>query len=349
MGPLLKKDKFKLMKTIIISALLIVSASGCSILPKEEGALKPPLVKPVKPNYELYKVKLGNISKTMKGNATFVSSHKENLFFFESGNRLKALLVSTGDHVKKGQVVAELETGELEARVQQQQLSLEKARIILQEQKKTNAGDDLAVRLKTIDVQSAQIQMDLLQNQLNKSKLLSPLDGVVSYTSDVQKGDMIGAYQPIITIQDPTQVHLIYEAGSSGDIVGVNQNMDVELTINNDKFKGKVVQTPSTAPIVSDKNIQDHISKTIVIKPETGDKSFELGQQAEFIIVLEHKENVLTIPKAGLRNFVGREYVQVLDGESRKEIDVEKGIVSPTDVEIRGGLKEGQQVILSDS
>jgi RND family efflux transporter MFP subunit len=349
MGLLLKKDKFKLMKTIILGCLLAAAASGCSFLPKEEGTLKPPLVKPVKPNYELYQVKPGSISKTLKGNATFVSSHKENLFFLQSGSRLKALLVNSGDQVKKGQIVAELETGELEAQVQQQQLSLEKARIILQEQKKSNAGDDLAVRLKTIDVQSAQIQMDLLQNQLNKSKLFSPFDGVVSYISDVQKGDMIGAYQPVVTIQDPTKVQLLFEAGSSGDLAGVNVNMAVELTMNNDKFKGTVVQTPLTAPIVSDKSIQERLSKSIVISPDLGDKSVELGQQVEFTIVLEHKENVLTIPKAGLRTFIGREYVQVLDGESRKEIDVEKGIVSSTDVEISSGLKEGQQVILSDS
>jgi hypothetical protein len=45
---------------------------------------------------------------------------------------------------------------------------------------------------------------------------------------------------------------------------------------------------------------------------------------------------------------MGRDYVQVLEGESRKELDVEKGIVSSTEVEIRKGIKEGQKVILNN-
>ncbi|MNI96739.1 hypothetical protein D3C73_1552570 [compost metagenome] len=57
---------------------------------------------------------------------------------------------------------------------------------------------------------------------------------------------------------------------------------------------------------------------------------------------------MLIIPKVGLRSYMGRDYVQVLEGESRKEIDVEKGIVSSTEVEIRKGLKEGQKVILNN-
>jgi hypothetical protein len=57
---------------------------------------------------------------------------------------------------------------------------------------------------------------------------------------------------------------------------------------------------------------------------------------------------VLIIPRSGLRTYLGRDYVQTLDGDSRKEVDVEKGIVSSTEVEIRKGLKEGQTIILGN-
>ncbi|UUZ85167.1 hypothetical protein LJK88_17265 [Paenibacillus sp. P26] len=73
-----------------------------------------------------------------------------------------------------------------------------------------------------------------------------------------------------------------------------------------------------------------------------------IGTQADIAIVTEHRENVLVIPRAGLRNYMGRDYVQVLEGESRKEVDVEKGIVSATEVEIRKGLSEKQQIILAN-
>ncbi|MNP32334.1 hypothetical protein D3C76_1255080 [compost metagenome] len=54
------------------------------------------------------------------------------------------------------------------------------------------------------------------------------------------------------------------------------------------------------------------------------------------------------IPRGALRSYGGRNYVQILDGQSRKEVDVEQGIVTQTDVEIRQGLKEGQKIIISN-
>ncbi|MNY77606.1 macrolide transporter subunit MacA [compost metagenome] len=74
----------------------------------------------------------------------------------------------------------------------------------------------------------------------------------------------------------------------------------------------------------------------------------KIGVSGDMTIILEKRENVLVIPSTGLRQYIGRNYVQVLEGESRKEIDVEKGLVTATEVEIRAGLKEGQKVILNN-
>ena len=41
----------------------------------------------------------------------------------------------------------------------------------------------------------------------------------------------------------------------------------------------------------------------------------------------------------------GRNYVLVMDGDSRKEADVQTGLITDTEVEIVSGLEEGQQVI----
>jgi hypothetical protein len=45
---------------------------------------------------------------------------------------------------------------------------------------------------------------------------------------------------------------------------------------------------------------------------------------------------------------MGRSYVQIADGERKKEVDVEVGLTTPTEVEIVKGLEEGQQVILNN-
>ena len=64
------------------------------------------------------------------------------------------------------------------------------------------------------------------------------------------------------------------------------------------------------------------------------------------MIVTKKKDNVLLLPARALRSFLGRNYVQILDGERISELDVEIGIKTITEVEIMNGLEEGQQIIL---
>jgi len=345
---LLRDNKAKILASLV-ACMSFVMVSGCSLLPKAEPALTPPLIKPVKPNYELYEVKRGDISKQLKGTATFVPAESDDLSFADSGTHLKSFLVKSGDVVKKGQVVAELETGDLEARYYLQKLDLEKTQILLNQQKQINKEDQYAIQLKTIDTQIAQYQLDLIGDQLNKAKLVSPMDGIVSYISELHSGDSVQAYQTLITIVNPAKLNLVYEATSSNDLVGVDLNMNVELKIGTDSLSGKVIANPLSTPSTLNEVIAERLAKMVVIKPDNMKSSFQMGDQADFVITRERKQDVLLIPPAGLRSFMGRDYVQVLDGESVKEIDVEKGIVTGTEIEIQSGLKEGQMVILGNS
>ncbi len=344
-----RKSEARWLKTGALGLLAVCLLAGCSLMPNEEAALKPPLVKPVKPNYTLYEAKRGNIVKELTGTAVFVAAQKQNLFFTEDGARLKSFAVNIGDRVKRGQVVAELETGDLEARYQLQELNLKKAQIMLEQQKQASEADAYAVRLKSIDVQIAQLQLDQLHGQLNRARLISPMDGVVTFIRDVGQGDPVSAYETLVTVSDPDKLNLVYEATASAALAGVELNMDVELQAGSTSLTGKVVQNPLSAPLSADAGTLERISKMIVIRPDGGSEHFKLGEQAAFTITLERKEDVIAIPRAGLRNIMGREYVQVLDGESVKEIDVDTGIVTSTEVEIRKGLQAGQMVILSDS
>jgi len=333
---------------LILAGCLAASLTGCSLLPKEEEALAPPLVKPAKENFELYEVKRGNIAKQITGVASFASDKIQYLYFTESGGRFKSMNVQLGDTVKKGDVVATVDSGDLEVKIKQQQLALQKSQILLEEAKEENRGDVRALQLKMLDVQSAELQLDLLKSQLAQTKLVSDIDGVVSYIDPIKEGDQVSAYKSLVTISDPNSVQLVYTAGSAGDITGVELGMDVQVKIKDKTYQGKVVQIPSTAPASDNKSVQDKNSKSVIIKVDGLPDGIKLGSQADITIVTEKRDNVLIIPRVGLRSYMGRDYVQVLDGESRKEVDVEKGIVSATEVEIRKGLQEGQKVILNN-
>ena len=73
----------------------------------------------------------------------------------------------------------------------------------------------------------------------------------------------------------------------------------------------------------------------------------EIGSSVNVEIVTQQKDDTLIIPRSGLRSYLGRTFVRVLEEEKRiREIDVEQGLVTPTTVEILKGLEEGQEVIL---
>jgi len=332
----------------VATATVIAVLPGCSLLPKEEQALQPPLVKPVKENFELYEVKRGTISKQITGVGTFASDRLQYLSYPESGGRLSSINVTLGAQVAKGDVVAQLDMGELETRIKQQELSVEQAKIQLEQAKDNQRGDAHAIRLRVLDVQQEEIQLDQLKRQLARTKLVSDVNGIVTFVDPIKQGDAVTAYKTLLTISDPKSIKLVYETANSSDLTGIQVGMTADLKIKNTSLKGKIVQIPATAPQSDVKAIQDRNARSVVILPDEFPPGATIGTNADITIVTERRENVIVIPKVGLRSYMGRDYVQVLEGESRKEVDVEKGIVSATEVEIRNGLKEGQKVILNN-
>jgi RND family efflux transporter MFP subunit len=345
MGKLWMKAKMKTVQYLLIAGMVMVM-SGCSLLPVEEEALKPPLVKPVKQSFEVVDVKLGSIAKQLKNGASFVSSKTEDLFFKHSGGRLQSINVNAGDSVKKGDIVAQLDPEDLQNRITEQKLMLEKASIYYKQAEQQNPNDAVSLRLKKIDIEIVQNELAQLNDQLEKTKLISTIDGVVTFVTAAKEGDFMGAFVTIVSISNPKFVQLESQFSSSSDLSNVKVGMKTDVIMNEKKYQGHVVQTPSSAPLTEDKELQDKNSKTLIISVDGLPENTGLGAYADIVLILEQKENTLIIPRSALSSFLGRDFVQVLEGESRKEIDVEKGIVSSTEVEITTGLKEGQKVII---
>ncbi|MGG4035998.1 HlyD family efflux transporter periplasmic adaptor subunit [Paenibacillus cisolokensis] len=333
-------------RAAIGGAVFVLCLSACSLLPVEEPPLQPPLAKPVKQNIATAETKRGDIVKRLTGVATFVSDKMDYLFFKESGGRLSQINVQLGDRVKAGDLLLSTESDELEANVRLQEIAVEKIRIDLARAKSEAGADDPSVKLLELDLQAANIRLELLKKQLENARLSSRVSGIVTYIEPMELGQQVQAYQKLVTISDPNEKKLVYEASDRSQLAGVQINMDVDVKIGEKQYRGKVVQVPSTAPATGNEAIDTRNAKSVIIDVAGLPADINIGDQADITIVTAKREGVLIIPRAGLRTYMDRDYVQVLEGESRKEIDVEKGIVTDTEVEIRKGLDEGQKVIL---
>lgn len=171
------KTNLKLKEFIRISILSCIAAamlavSGCSLLPAEEAVLAPPLKEPPKVTYETETVKKGNIEKVIRTPGSFVSIDNCNIFFKYKSGRLKKIYVTYGQEVKKGTLLAELDSEGIEGDIQQKQIALEKAQIAYNQlvagQQKDAEATQYSLEKARYDAELVRLQLADLERDMAK-------------------------------------------------------------------------------------------------------------------------------------------------------------------------------------
>jgi multidrug efflux pump subunit AcrA (membrane-fusion protein) len=72
---------------------------------------------------------------------------------------------------------------------------------------------------------------------------------------------------------------------------------------------------------------------------------FELGDRVTVRIVVDSHSNVLWLPPAAIRDFNGRKFVVVQDGDFQRRVDIALGLVGAERVEVTAGVVEGEIVV----
>ncbi len=337
-----KKNKVSL---LFIAAALIgtMDFSACSMLPQEEETLAPPLKVPEKITYETMEVKKGNIERKIRVTGRFISVAQTNAQFKERGGRLSELKVHIGQKVKKGDVLATLETQTLGDDIKLQKIALERSQLAYDKAKKLYDADGginkYDLDMARLDVEANQIRLRALQRAFNESQLISPIDGDVIYAANLKTGDWIDTFSTIITVADPTILQLRYSEDRVGDFI---KGMLVDVNVDNVTYAGEVVMTPADLPIDANESMKNTVFIGLDEMPETA----RIGGDAQIVAILDAKEDTVVLPKFALNKNFGRTYVNVLKNNIREERDVEVGIQSDTEVEIVKGLEIGELVII---
>jgi len=109
---------------------------------------------------------------------------------------------------------------------------------------------------------------------------------------------------------------------------------------------GEVVQIPKSVPHDIAQEDPDFYSKVMNVDIEELPDNVKVGDSLEFEIITASQEDTLLISKNALRSdATGREYVQLMDEHTKREVDIKTGIHSSSHVEVLQGLEEGDIVI----
>ena len=204
----LDSDNFSLYRaygTVFIAMTLLIT--GCQ--EDVSDAPKEPMVRGLK-GYQVTK----SANAEVRRYPSVVQPARESKLSFEVGGKLQAINLEVGQRVKRGDVLAEIDPASLNLKVQQNSASLDEASAQLRnaqldyDRKKTlleknyvtqSEFDSASSQLKSLQAQvdQARRQLDLSKEDLNKAKLESPFDGVIS-SVEAQDYAQVGAGEMIL-------------------------------------------------------------------------------------------------------------------------------------------------------
>ncbi|XEC96900.1 efflux RND transporter periplasmic adaptor subunit [Paenibacillus tarimensis] len=339
---------------IMLSVSLAVT-SGCALLPAEEEEEQLPAITPPqiskKPEYE---VTTTTLETKVQGIGKLLSLQEETLYFTLDGKRLKSLEVKLGDQVQEGQLIGELDVDDLVKDLRMKRLQFRNQEIQMKETlRKRDEMDPVEFEQASIAFEEGRQALVDLEEEIAKAKIAAPFSGTI-VSLRVQKGDSIKAYDPVAIVADTSR--LTVAATISKDKLGqVAVGMPVVVDINNaGKYQGKVKQLPVAGEDSNNNggvqgggsgSQSERPEDFLIVELDEMPEGLNRGTPLSVSIITNRKENAVVIPVAALRSLGSRTYVQVVDEEGKREVDVAVGQQTSTQVEILEGLKPGQKVV----
>lgn len=291
--------------------------------------------------------------------------------------------LTTAQNNQNGGAAASLTAAQSDYEVAQQTLALAQKKVDQLNQGQ-NSADILTAQTS---VQQAEAQLQTAQTNLGKATMVAPYNGVITAVSgqvgqvmDSSSGSNAST-KPGVTLAANPEVLQVVTAIGQADINKIKVGQKAEITLDtepNTKIPGTVnviaVQGTSTS------NVTTFEVRVMIDEPTT---ILKAGMNANVNIILEEAKDVLTIPSQALKTMNDKNFVLIphssgntppsegtgenaagagnravtagqrnnqatgANNSNTRSIPVEIGLNDGTQVEIKSGLTEGQEIVVS--
>lgn len=219
--------------------------------------------------------------------------------------------------------------------------------------------------IDALDAQIAKAEISVSTAELNLgyTKIASPIDGIV-VAIPVEEGQTLNAVQSAPTILKVADLdNMIVEAQiSEADVTKVGPNMAAYFTIlgqPNKRYPASLREIePAPTSINSETTTTASSAATNAIfynglldVKNTEDHKLRISMTAQVYIILKQVKDALIVPVTAVSNmdFENNGQVQVVNDKGEVSTrDVKTGINNNINIEIVSGVKEGEQVIISN-
>lgn len=248
-----------------------------------------------------------------------------------------------GQHVRAGQPLvridrdrATLQVAQAEAEVRKLEANYRRL-VQLLDQKMVSVNDVDQLRY---NLDNARAQLRMAKLELSYGTVTAPISGVVA-SRNIKLGNLVQINTPIFTIVDTSRLEATLNAPER-EIETLKPGQAVQLTV--DALPGKVFdgRIDRVSPVV------DSGSGTFrVVCAFDGGGLLQPGMFARLRINYDQRANALVIPRAALLEDGGTPAVFTVKNGKAVRVELALGYVDGEWVEVRGGLKAGDPVVVA--
>lgn len=323
--------------TILIFLIIITAClSACDFLPKDEETVQTSIQQPEIEKSNIYVVKKGDISESVKCSGKFSASSQCNLCFDKRSGVIANINVKEGDVIKKGDIIAELNCDESPEDLKKEQFQIDKAKAAYNDLVKSNA-DSEEIQQASIDLQIAKLEYDSIQLEISKYKLISPVNGKIVKMNKNGPGEIVAIGEPVVVVTDINSINVECEYSNFKD---AKVGMKAEVTYNGAEVQGQIIKIVNNV----DSNDKSHSVPYIVIGVSGLPSGASLDDSVNVNFETLNRHNVIVIPKDFIKSSGDGSSVTVLSNNTRIDTDVKVGIQNDTMAEIVSGIKEGDKI-----
>jgi RND family efflux transporter MFP subunit len=268
------------------------------------------------------------------------------------------MLVREGETVKEGQLLAQIDTTDLQARLDAQAAALEEAKAKLKIAEKTRASNQQLLRQNFISqnaydttesthegaaatVRSQEAQLRIARKALDDAAVRAPIDGVVA-SRTVHAGEKVGIDQALFTLVDLARMEIEAPAPAS-EVPSVRVGQAATFNVDGfgeRAFEGRVERINPTAQPGSR-------AITLYISVRNQDGALRGGMFAKGQIVIDRTQPGAVIPATAVREESGQSYVFTIENGKIARRPIKVGATQQLDglVEVVSGLERGMNVV----
>ncbi len=374
---ILKRDRSSMSKktptAAVISCLLCLfvvcfTFFGCGEGKPEENSNLPSITKVEEstPNYETKKIVPQRITDEVRAIGT-VQAYQEVQISPEISGKIKKILLTVGDHVKRGDFLVEIDDETRQIALTQKKALLKKAEATRKKALKDaqkggslfkqgvisdSESDDIKLdkQIADADLDLARADVMKAEKELRDTKIMAPFDGKVAL-EEVEIGKMVTPGQNLLTLVDLTRVKILVTI-SELDIAKISVGSEVEVVIDSfpeRHFSGRV----ETVGLKADDATRTFPVEIVVLNEE---ENLLSGMVARVTITSKEPKEVIIIPKRVVRTEKGTMVAYVMNQgkveqrrlylgkEIGEQVIVEKGLVKGDTLIVSGKIDPGSSL-----